>query len=290
MSVPAAGDRNTTIAFLVACLGIASFSAMDGAMKALALSLGTYNAMLWRTLVALGLAGLLFAWKGSGWPQAAVLKLHVWRGAVTSVMAFLFFWGLTVVPLAEAIALSFIAPLIALYLARILLHETIGPSAVIASLIGFTGAMIIVAGKLEGEYEPEVLPGIAAILVSAVLYAYNLILQRQQALAAKPFEIAFFQNGTVVLIYLLLAPFLAVPPPTSEYPLLVMTATLGLLSLLLMSWAYARAETRILIPVEYSAFIWAAIIGWFWFGEVVTGTTLVGTVLIVFGCLRAARQ
>ena len=57
-----------------------------------------------------------------------------------------------------------------------------------------------------------------------------------------------------------------------------------------MSWAYARAETRILIPVEYSAFIWAAIIGWFWFGEVVTGITLVGTVLIVFGCLRAARQ
>jgi hypothetical protein len=48
---------------------------------------------------------------------------------------------------------------------------------------------------------------IGAILLSAVMYAYNLILQRQQAILAKPFEIAFFQNGTVVFIYLLFAPF-----------------------------------------------------------------------------------
>lgn len=259
-------------------------------MKDLALSLGAYNAMLWRTMVALGLAGLLFAWKGSGWPQARVLKLHIWRGTVTSVMAFLFFWGLKYVPLAEAIALSFIAPLIALYLARLLLRETIGPSAVIASVVGFSGALVIVAGKMQGDYGDDIMPGIVAILVSAVLYAYNLILQRQQALAAKPFEIAFFQNGTVVFMYLLLAPLLAVPPPSSEYPMLVIAALLGLASLLLMSWAYARAETRILIPVEYSAFIWAAAIGWLWFDEVLTGTTLIGTGLIVFGCLKAARQ
>ena len=283
-------SNSVTIAFLVACLGIASFSAMDGAMKELALSLGAYNAMLWRTMVDLAFAGVLFAWKGSGWPQPGILKLHLWRGTVTSVMAFLFFWGLKFVPLAEAIALSFIAPLIALYLARLLLHEPIGPSAVIASLIGFSGALVIVAGKLQGEYGEEVVPGIIAILVSAVLYAYNLILQRQQALAAKPFEIAFFQNGTVVFLYLLLAPFLAVPPPSSQYPMLVIAAALGLLSLLLMSWAYARAEARILIPVEYSAFIWAGLIGWLWFGEVLTSTTIIGTALIVAGCLRAARQ
>ena len=49
--------------------------------------------------------------------------LHLWRGLVVSVMAFLFFWGLARVPLAEAIGLSFIAPLIALYLAAVLLKE-----------------------------------------------------------------------------------------------------------------------------------------------------------------------
>ena len=140
---------------LVACLGIATFAAMGGAMKDLALSLGAYNAMLWRTLVATCLAAVLFAWKGSGWPKPGVLKLHIWRGTVTSIMAFMFFWGLKYLPLAEAIALSFIAPLIALYLARLLLDEPIGPAAVIASLIGLSGALVIIVGKLQGDYGEE---------------------------------------------------------------------------------------------------------------------------------------
>jgi S-adenosylmethionine uptake transporter len=59
---------------------------------------------------------------------------------------------------------------------------------------------------------------------------------------------------------------------------------------MLLSWAYARAEAKILIPVEYTAFIWAALFGWLIFAEDVTVWTLVGTVLIVSGCLVAARQ
>ena len=58
----------------------------------------------------------------------------------------------------------------------------------------------------------------------------------------------------------------------------------------MLSWAYARAEARVLIPVEYSAFIWAALLGWVMFAEAVTLATLVGTALIVVGCLVAARQ
>lgn len=259
-------------------------------MKGLSIELGTYNAMFWRTLIALLFSGALFLWKGSAWPTRKVIKLHLWRGFITAIMAYLFFWGLIYVPLAEAIALSFIAPLIAMYLARVLLHEPIGPTAILASVIGFSGAMVIVGGKVGGDYEEAVWMGIAAILISAVLYAYNLILQRQQAIVAKPFEIAFFQNGTVVALYALFVPFLAVVPPQSVYLNLFVAALFGLVSLLALSWAYARAEARILIPVEYTAFVWAAIMGWVFFGEAITVPTLMGTALIVAGCLMAARQ
>src|SRR5690606_6538937 len=119
----------------------------------------------------------------------------------TSLMAFLFFWGLVYVPLAEAIALSFIAPLIALYLAAVLLNEKVGRTAVFASLMGFAGALVIVGGHWSGDYGDEVGRGIAAILLSAVLYAYNLILQRRQALLAGPVEIVFFQNATMLVVY-----------------------------------------------------------------------------------------
>ena len=59
---------------------------------------------------------------------------------------------------------------------------------------------------------------------------------------------------------------------------------------MLLSWAYARAQAKILIPVEYTAFIWAGILGWLIFAEQPTSATLLGTALIVAGCLVAARE
>ena len=281
---------NPLVPFAVACLGIATFATMDVLMKSLSIQMGVYNALLWRTGAALVLAALLFIAKRVPWPAAHIIKLHVWRGMVTSVMAFLFFWGLVYVPLAEAIGLSFIAPLIALYLAAVLLKEKIGERAVMASVSGLLGALVIVFGKLGGQYNDNIGLGIAAILLSAVMYAYNLILQRQQAMVAGPVEIAFFQNATVVSMYMLLAPWLAVAPQVESLPELLSASLLGIVSLMLLSWAYARAEAKNLIPVEYTAFIWAAWLGWLVFAEEVTNWTLVGTALIVAGCLVAARQ
>ena len=282
--------RSTAVPFAITTLGIASYSMMDAVMKGLAIELGAYNAMLWRTSIALVIAAGLFIWRRSRWPDISIIRLHVWRGVVMSLMAFLFFWGLVYVPLAEAIGLSFIAPLIALYLAAILLGEKIGGKAVFASVIGFAGALVIVAGKLGGEYSDDVGKGIGAIFLSALLYAYNLILQRQQALVAEPIEIAFFQSCTIVCVYLLFAPMLAVVPASDVLPELFLSAVLGIIAMLLVSWAYARAEARILIPVEYTAFIWAALLGWLVFAEEVTLTTVAGTALIVIGCLVTARQ
>ncbi len=283
-------NYSPAIPFAVASLGIATYAGMDALMKGLSLEMGVYNAMLWRTSIALLIAAVLFAWKGGRWPDSSTARLHIWRGVITSLMAYLFFWGLLYVPLAEAIGLSFIAPLIALYLAAVLLKEKIGDKAILASVIGLAGALVIIGGKLGGDYAENVGMGIAAILLSALLYAYNLILQRQQALVANPIEIAFFQNATVVAVYLVLAPLLAVVPPVELLPELLATALIGITSLMLLSWAYARAEAKILIPVEYTAFIWAALFGWLIFAEDVTVWTLAGTVLIVSGCLVAARQ
>jgi S-adenosylmethionine uptake transporter len=188
------------------------------------------------------------------------------------------------------VGLSFIAPLIALYLAAILLQEKIGGKSVLASLIGFAGAMVIIGGKLGSDYGDNIEKGIAAILVSAVLYAYNLILQRQQALVAEPVEIAFFQNATVCGVFVAFAPFLAVVPTLDSLPGLATAAVLSITSLMLVAWAYARAEAKILIPVEYTAFIWAALLGWLVFAEQLTLATVAGTALIVVGCLVAASQ
>ena len=279
-----------SVAFVAAALGIATYSGMDVAMKGLALQVGAYNAMFWRSLITIVLAGSLYWWRKPVWPIRSVLKLHIWRGFIVSIMAFLFFWGLKYLPVAEAIGLSFIAPLIALYLSAVILHEQINRRAIVASVIGLIGAGVVIGGRLSGDYNFQMGQGILAILCSAVLYAYNLILQRQQALVAAPIEIGFFQNLTVILVFGALAPILAVVPPPAIAPQLLIASILGLFSMLMMSWAYARALASTLLPVEYTAFAWAALFGWVFFSEAITSTTVLGTAMIVTGCLVAAWQ
>ncbi len=277
------------IPFLVACAGIGTFSLMDAAMKDLSIAMGAYNAVIWRNMLGSLLMGVLFVVSRSAWPAIGVLKLHLWRSVVVSVMAVSFFWSLTVLPLAEAIGLSFIAPVIALYLAAVMLGEVIGKAAIFASVSGLAGVAIIIAGRVSGGYTTDHLWGAAAVLFSAVVFAYNLILARRQAQLAKPLEIAFFQNLFVAATLSIFAPWLLVPMQLSHAPMLAGAATLAILSLLLLSWAYARAEAQTLIPVEYTAFVWAALFGWMFFAEPVTLPVIAGTALIVTGSLIAAR-
>ena len=280
----------TLAAFLAACAGIALFSLMDAAMKGLALALGAYNALLWRNLAGVAIGGLAYAASGPRLPAPAVLRLHIWRGVVVAAMALLFFWSLTKLPLAEAIALSFIAPLIALYLAAVMLGERIGRPAVVASILGIVGVGVIMAGRLSGDgYGDDALPGVGAVFASAAIFAYNLVLARRQAQLAGPAEIAFFQTATVLVTLALAAPWLAVVPGAEHAPLLLLAALLAVTSLHLMSWANARAQAQVLIPVEYSAFVWAALCGWVFFDEALTWPVMAGTMLIVSGCLIAAR-
>jgi S-adenosylmethionine uptake transporter len=277
------------IAFSVAAAGIGVFSLMDAAMKDLVIALGAFNAVVWRNMIGSALTGALFVGTRQSWPTSEVLRLHAWRSFVVAVMAISFFWALARLPLAEAIGLSFIAPVIALFLAAILLGEKIGREAILASIAGLGGVAIILVGKFSGEYDENALWGVAGVLFSAVIYAYNLVLARQQAQVAGPIEIAFFQNLLVSAVLMLAGPWLLMPITLVNLPMLLAAAALAIIALLLLSWAYARAEAQILIPVEYTAFVWAAVFGWMFFSEPVTVWTVAGTALIVAGSLVAAR-
>jgi S-adenosylmethionine uptake transporter len=282
--------HSIAIPFAVAAAGIALFSVMDAVMKHLVLAIGAYNAIFWRNLAGATFGGLAFLGAGGRWPARRAMRIHLLRGAISSVMAFLFFWGLARVPLAQGVALAFVAPLIALYLAAIILKEQISRRAIFASLFGFAGVLVILAAQAEAEMGPEALQGALAILCSACFYAYNIILMRQQALLARPLEIAFFQSAIVTACFLVAAPFLAELPPAAELGAVFGGAVLAFGSLMLLSWAYARAEAQYLAPVEYTAFIWAVLLGLVFFAEPVRPLTIVGAAMIVAACLFAARK
>lgn len=279
------------IAFMVGTLGIATFSGMDAVMKGLVIALGIYATMVWRMIAGVAMAGALFAVRPN-WPTRRVMRIHLIRGILTTGMALLFFWGLARVPLAQAIALAFIAPLIALFLAAAILHETIGPRTIGASLVAFAGVLLIFIGQAQADLGREAMLGSLAILASAVCYAVNIILMRQQAQVAKPIEIAFFQNLIVAVLLIAAWPIVggADFPPTDQIPFILLASFLSTASLLLLSWAYARAEASYLAATEYTSFLWAALFGWLVFGESVSFYTVAGAVLIVAGCILAARR
>jgi S-adenosylmethionine uptake transporter len=278
------------IAFLVGMAGIATFSAMDAVMKGLVLAIGTYTTLFWRSLAGAVMAGTLFA-RAPRWPDRSTMRLHLARGILGSVMAFLFFWGLARVPIAQAIALAFIAPLIALYLAAAILKESVSPRIVGASLIAFAGVIIIIIGQARAELGREALLGSLSILASAICYAINIILMRRQAQAASPVEVGFFQSIIMAAMLVLALPIVGgvALPPTEEVAFILLAAFLATTSLLLLSWAYARAQASYLATTEYTSFLWAALFGWIFFAESVSPFTVAGAAMIVGGCLLAAR-
>ena len=278
------------VVFAVAVLGIAMFSVMDAAMKSLVLALGVYTTLLWRNLAGTLISGAVYLTRPRTPIGVAAIKVHALRAAVSAVMAVTFFWGLARVPMAQAIALTFIAPLLSLFLSAVLLGERIARATVAASSIALAGVAVILIGQSHASGGPEAFEGAAAVLGSAFFYAFNIVLMRRQALVAGPLEVAFSQSALVTLLLAIGGPFFATVPPLAHAPLIVGAAALAVVSLALLAWAYARSDASRLSTSEYTSFVWAAALGWLVFDESVTTFTVAGAALIVLGCVLAARH
>src|SRR3954453_10832529 len=175
---------------------------MDALMKHLVLVIGIFAVSFWRAAANLLVAGAIYLPRRGRWPDKKVMRVHIARSLIVTIMAVLFFWGIGRVPLAQAIALTFIAPLIALLLAAFFLGERIGKRSIAGSVAAFAGVVVIVFGQARAELGPGVLLGSAAIIGSALCYAVNIVPMRRQAVAAKPLEINFFQSVTVAILWL----------------------------------------------------------------------------------------
>ncbi|OQW45047.1 MAG: hypothetical protein A4S16_02635 [Proteobacteria bacterium SG_bin6] len=283
-------------AFLVATIGIGTYSLMDVAMKALALAHGAYPALWWRSVAGVLLVAPLFVARGGRWPARRVLALHLQRGLPATLSGLLFFWGLARVPMAQAVALTFPIPIMALFLARLFLGEPLRARALTGAGIA-AGGVIVIAGLEPGARGDPL--ATLALLGAALCYALSLIALRRQAQAASAVEVTLF-TGLVFAVLLSLgagidaarggALGIATLPARGDLPLILGAALLGSGSAMLLAWAYARAGAGLLSLSEYSAFLWAALLGAVLFDERVSLFTIGGAALIIAGCLVALRK
>lgn len=268
--------------------GVALLSGMDATIK----HLSETNHTLIVTLGRYGF-GTLFAlaiWLHAGRPAitGAMWRAHWVRGCVIAMSATSFFWSLTVLPLVEAVTISFIAPLIVPFVASVLIGEPVRMSSLGAAALGFAGVVVAVQGEPEAVHAPLRLWGIAAVLFAAATFAVSVALMRARARADGAAIVGLLAALIPGLIVAGPAIVWAPPPVLSDWPYFLLMGVLGAAGMYLMASAYARAEAQQLAPLHYSELVWASAIGYFVFHEAPRLSVYLGAGLIIAACLYAA--
>ncbi|MDP3735961.1 MAG: DMT family transporter [Hyphomonadaceae bacterium] len=215
-------------------------------------------------------------------PDGTGLRRHAIRAVASTASAVLFFHALTVLPIAEATVLIFVAPLMIAPLARWLLKEKLQRVAVVALAIGFAGVLVTVQGESAATVEgARRIEGILAGIGAASLYALSVVLLRQLAQKDDVVMTAFLGNAFPALYLVVPALLLGVAPAPADLPAFAFTGLAGFGLWFMLTQAYARAPAQRLAAAEYTALIWSAALGYFFFAEVPRWQVWIGALVIV---------
>lgn len=218
-------------------------------------------------------------WQLSLWP------IHAARGVLLAVTTVLFFASLHVLPLADAISIFFVEPLILTLLSALFLGETIGWRRLSAVAVGFIGALIVVRPSYEVFGLTALLP-----LGAALCFALYLIFTRQIAPREDPITMQFLAGffGFIAMSLSLGAgvafeiKVLGVIWPTAkEWLLMTGIGIIATAGHLMVVHAFRRAEAGILAPFQYLEIISATAFGLLLFGDFPDLTTWCGISIIV---------
>ncbi|MBP6900444.1 MAG: DMT family transporter [Burkholderiaceae bacterium] len=277
--------------FLGALLAFACYDAFAKAMVALyaptVVNLTRYIAV---TLMALV---LLASHVGAGRPGEWALwrqphqRLLLARSVLLGIVATCFMTALVSMPLAEATAIYFTAPLVMVALSPWLLGERVGRSQWAAVLAGFAGMLLIVrpGGSLP-------LAGTLLMAVAAVCYALFQVLTRRLS-GRVPAPVQFAYMALVCLVITHVPALLAPPPPLPDWPQLLLLlaggAVSGAAQLMLLA-AFRRVGLATLAPLNYVQLLLAVLISSFWFQRPPDALALAGIGLIMAAGLWLARR
>jgi len=265
-------------------------SLMDAVIKTMAASYPIFQVAFLRFGFGLVVATAALALARPGLPSRETFLANAARAVLTVFTATTFFFALGELPLAEALVLTFLSPMFVAFFGVLMLGERPDRRIVAALVAGFAGVLVVVSAQLETGDRARSLAGVAAALVSAVCYAFGLVLLRARAQRDPIVYIVFLQNLGAALILSPGAYWVWQPPTWPDIGLFALIGALGVGGHFLLTSAFARAEAARLASLEYTALIWAALLGYAFFQEVPTLATAAGAVLIVTGAFVASRR
>lgn len=272
----------------VLALAVIAGSAMDATIKHLAqtnhILLVTLGRYAFGALFSLGL------WLRAGTPRitAEMLRAHGGRGAIIAASGSLFFWGLSVLPLAEVVTLSFVGALLIPFAARWMIGERLRLPNVAAALVGFAGVVVAAQGAPSAAQAPDHALGVVAVLIASALFAIAMVLLRTRAQSDGPIIVGLLASAMPALFLVVPAIAVAPPPLWSDGPIFLLMGVFAATFMYLIASAYAGAETQLLAPIHYSELLWASLIGFVVFHEAPRPQIYLGAAIIIGACLYSA--
>jgi S-adenosylmethionine uptake transporter len=203
--------------------------------------------------------------------------LQVLRGMLAVISATAFIYALRYVPLADAVAVSFVAPFMVTIMGALFLGEKVGLRRWSAVTIGFIGTLIVIRPGLGVVH-----PAVFLVLIAATAFALRQILSRVlAALDRTATTVTYTAIASVILLSAPLPFFWKAPEAGWELALLVGMAVCAALGELLVIRALEIAQAIVLAPVHYSLIIWGTFYGWLVFDQLPDRWTWLGAAIIV---------
>ncbi|MDC1002966.1 DMT family transporter [Candidatus Pelagibacter sp.] len=212
-------------------------------------------------------------------------KLQIFRGLILLSANICFFYAISVISLAKALTLAFIAPLIVTAFSPILLGEKVGFRRWTAVAVGFIGSLVVIRpGFLEFN-----LASIAA-LATGFFYGFYLIITRKLSTSDNPLLTLLITGMVGALLVSLIIPFYWVKPTLNQWSLMAGIGVFACIGHLFLILSLKYADASKLAPLGYTEIIPNVIIGYYFFNELPDNWTYLGLFIIVLSGLYISRR
>jgi drug/metabolite transporter (DMT)-like permease len=234
--------------------------------------------VVWARALFGGLMTLPFALKAEGWRsfRPAHPLHHLARALLLFSATFLFFQSLKHLPIADALAIFFVNPLVVVVLSALVLKERVGPRRWAAVAMGFVGTLIIIRPGMV-----ELNPGTLFALGAGLALGTYFVMTRHMAGAADAMVLTFQTSAIGAALMTLALPVLWQGPSPGQWLMLAGVGLIATLGHVLITRAYEHAEASLLAPLAFTEIIMATVVGWWFFNDLPDRWTVLGVAVLI---------